>query len=92
MDVGTPREIHLAFLSLIKLFKSIDMEQKSLTWNAQPVGLPSSLQAGDVQQVSCGSFFSSLALLPCSATLALVSSIYSASQLTPPGGMVAHAA
>ncbi|CAL8461612.1 g1143 [Coccomyxa elongata] len=51
MDVGTPREIHLAFISLIKLFKSIDMEQKSLTWSPQPQGLPQGLQASDVQQV-----------------------------------------
>ncbi len=51
MDVGTPREIHLAFISLIKLFKSIDMEQKSLTWAPQPQGLPQGLLASDVQQV-----------------------------------------
>ncbi len=51
MDVGTPREIHLAFISLIKLFKSIDMEQKSLAWAPQPQGLPHGLQGSDVQQV-----------------------------------------
>ncbi|EIE22045.1 hypothetical protein COCSUDRAFT_56477 [Coccomyxa subellipsoidea C-169] len=51
MDVGTPREVNLAFISLIKLFKSIDMEQKSLTWSTPPVALPSGVQPGDLLQV-----------------------------------------
>lgn len=50
MDVTTPREIHLAFYSLIKLFASVETEQKSLTWASKPE-LPSSLKASDVQQV-----------------------------------------
>lgn len=52
MDVGTPWEIHLTFFSLIKLFKSIDVEQKSVTWAPVPEGLPQGLQASDVQQVT----------------------------------------
>jgi hypothetical protein len=50
MDVATPREIHLAFYSLIKMFASVDVEQKSLSWNAQPL-LPGNIKAEDVQQV-----------------------------------------
>ena len=50
MDVGTPREINLAFFSLIKLFDSIDAQKKSLTWNEKPE-LPSHLQAAGLQQV-----------------------------------------
>ena len=51
MDVGTHREIDLAFLSLIKIFKSIEVEKKSLTWSEKPE-LPSSIKAAEVQQAS----------------------------------------
>lgn len=50
MDVGTPREIKLAMLSLIKIFKDIDMEKRSLSWNEKPE-LPAHIKAADVQQV-----------------------------------------
>ena len=50
MDVGTPREINLAFFSLIKLFSSIDAHKKSLTWNEKPE-LPSHLTGAGLQQV-----------------------------------------
>lgn len=50
MDVGTPREINLAFFSLIKLFSSIDAQKKSLTWNEKPE-LPSHLTGAGLQQV-----------------------------------------
>ena len=53
MDVATPREIHLAFYSLIKLFKAVETEQKSLTWNAEPL-LPSYIKPEEVQQVRWG--------------------------------------
>ena len=51
MDVGTHREIDLAFLSLIKIFKDVEVEKKSLTWSEKPE-LPSSLKAAEVQQAS----------------------------------------
>ncbi len=50
MDVGTHREINLAFLSLIKIFKDVEVEKKSVTWNQKPE-LPSSIKAAEVQQV-----------------------------------------
>ena len=50
MDVGTPREIHLAFFSLIKLFSSVDAQKKSLTWNEKPE-LPSHMTGAGLQQV-----------------------------------------
>ena len=50
MDVGTPREIQLAFISLIKLFTSIDAQKKSLTWNEKPE-LPSHMTAAGLQHV-----------------------------------------
>ena len=50
MDVGTPREIHLAFFSLIKLFTSVETTQKSLTSNEKPE-LPSHMKASELQQV-----------------------------------------
>ena len=49
MDVGTHREINLAFLSLIKIFKDVEVEKKSVTWNQKPE-LPSSIKAAEVQQ------------------------------------------
>jgi hypothetical protein len=49
MDVKTPREINLAFLSLIKLFKEVKMEQKSITLNPKP-RLPSGFEARNTQQ------------------------------------------
>ena len=51
MDVGTPREIHLAFYSLIKLFNDVEVEQLGLAWADQPQ-LPHSIKAEEVQQVS----------------------------------------
>jgi hypothetical protein len=50
MDVASPREIHLAFYSLIKLFTKVEAEQNSLTWNHTPE-LPSALKGADIQQV-----------------------------------------
>lgn len=50
MDVKTPREINLAFLSLIKLFSEVKVEQKSITLNPKP-RLPSSVNAAGTQQV-----------------------------------------
>ena len=50
MDVGTPREINLAFISLIKLFTSIDAQKKSLTWSEKPE-LPSHMTGAGLQQV-----------------------------------------
>ena len=59
MDVATPREIHLAFYSLIKLFSDVEVEQLGLAWADQPQ-LPPSIKAEEVQQVSLVpvSFFS----------------------------------
>lgn len=51
MDVKTPREINLAFLSLIKLFSEVKVEQKSISLNPKP-RLPSSINAGSAQQVN----------------------------------------
>ena len=50
MDVKTPREINLAFLSLIKLFSEVKVEQKSIMLNPKP-RLPSSINPGSAQQV-----------------------------------------
>ena len=50
MDVKTPREINLAMLSLIKLFKDIRMEKKSITLNPKP-RLPSGINDRNTQQV-----------------------------------------
>ena len=50
MKVDTPREINLAFLSLIKLFKDIQVDQKSVALNPKP-RLPSHLKAASTQQV-----------------------------------------
>ena len=55
MDVGTPREIRLAFYSLIKLFSSVDVEKKSVTWAEKPE-LPSHMKASELQQVCQLSF------------------------------------
>ena len=55
MDVGTPREIHLAFYSLIKLFSGVDVEKKSVTWAEKPE-LPSHMKASELQQVRQLSF------------------------------------
>ena len=51
MDVGTHREMQLAFISLIKIFKDVEVEKKSVTWNEKPE-LPSSIKAAEVQQAS----------------------------------------
>jgi len=51
MDVKTPREINLAMLSLIKLFKDVKMEQKSVRLNPK-ARLPSSIDGKNAQQVS----------------------------------------
>ena len=59
MDVGTPREIHLAFYSLIKLFSSVDVEKKSVTWAEKPE-LPSHMKASELQQVPQLSFQKSI--------------------------------
>ena len=50
MDVKTPREINLAMLSLIKLFKDVRMEKKSITLNPKP-RLPSGINDRNTQQV-----------------------------------------
>jgi hypothetical protein len=49
MDVKTPREIHLAFFSLIKLFKDVEVHQKAVALNPKP-RLPKTIKAADVQQ------------------------------------------
>lgn len=63
MDVGTPREIHLAFYSLIKLFSSVDVEKKSVTWAEKPE-LPSHMKASELQQVRQLSFQMSISSWP----------------------------
>ncbi|KAK9846550.1 hypothetical protein WJX81_006399 [Elliptochloris bilobata] len=50
MDVGTPREIHLAFYSLIKIFKDVEVHKKSVAWNTTP-RLPAGFKAGTQQVV-----------------------------------------
>ena len=54
MDVKTPREINLAFLSLLKLFSEVQVEQKSIALNPKP-RLPSSISPGSAQQVMIAS-------------------------------------
>lgn len=48
MHVTTPREIQLAFYSLIKLFKDVEVYKKSVVWNSTP-RLPADLRG--LQQV-----------------------------------------
>ena len=45
---GTLREIHLAFYSLIRIFKDVEVHKKSMVWNTTP-RLPSGFTAGTQQ-------------------------------------------
>ena len=71
MDVGTPREINLAFFSLIKLFSSIDAQKKSLTWDEKPE-LPSHLTGAGLQQVCQLVHLTTVLLFPLSEIIVLL--------------------